>query len=225
MTESAVKTNKSSRTYDAARTREIILDAAEEIFAESGYSAARIDAIAKASGYNKSLIYQYFGDKLGLYTEVVKRADRAGDEATALAVVELLKDNALTSDAVKFRGYLEAATRQIFSFLQEHPRYRKILYWEAAEDWKTWNQITYRPDDVSQLTRLAELARANGIVRANFDPSLFPLLLLNMATATLQSYTRLEALLGQKEAERLQGVAEEQVVLFVVHGMLEPSLL
>ncbi|MGO4185995.1 TetR/AcrR family transcriptional regulator, partial [Paenibacillus sp. TAF43_2] len=61
------------RTYDAARSKEIILDAAEQLFAEQGYSAARIDAIASEAGYNKSLIYQYFHDKLGLYTEVVKR--------------------------------------------------------------------------------------------------------------------------------------------------------
>jgi AcrR family transcriptional regulator len=37
---------------------------------------ARIDAIAKASGYNSSLILHYFGDKLGLYARAVKRADK-----------------------------------------------------------------------------------------------------------------------------------------------------
>ncbi|HVN16960.1 MAG TPA: helix-turn-helix domain-containing protein, partial [Anaerolineales bacterium] len=61
--------------HDAEGTREIILDAAETVFAEHGFDGARIDAIAKVSGYNKSLIFQYFDDKLGLYAAVIRRAD------------------------------------------------------------------------------------------------------------------------------------------------------
>ncbi|HET8578180.1 MAG TPA: helix-turn-helix domain-containing protein, partial [Methylomirabilota bacterium] len=56
-----------TRTYDAARTREIILDAAEALFAEHGFHGTSVDAIAVRSGYNKSLLFQYFRDKVGLY--------------------------------------------------------------------------------------------------------------------------------------------------------------
>src|SRR2546426_766171 len=65
------------RTHDAEGAREAILTAAEAVFAEHGFDGARIDAIAKSSGYNSSLLFHYFGDKLGLYAEVVKR-ERAG---------------------------------------------------------------------------------------------------------------------------------------------------
>ena len=58
--------------HDAEGAREAILNAGEEVFAEHGFDRARIDAIAKASGYNKSLIFQYFSDKLGLYAAVIR---------------------------------------------------------------------------------------------------------------------------------------------------------
>lgn len=214
-----------SRTYDAARTKETILNAAEEAFAELGYSAARIDAIAKASGYNKSMIYQYFGDKLGLYTEVVKRADQIGDRATGRIVAELLDDDELARDAVKFKTFLATITLSTYEFLLEHPRYRKILFWEAAEEWKTWNQITYRPDDLTQLHELAKAAKSNGILRKDFDPVLFPILVMNVTMAVIQSFSRYGALLGETDSGQRQQEIMEQVVQFVVHGMIEPSKL
>lgn len=216
---------KRSRTYDAARTKAIILDAAEEAFAELGYSAARIDAIAKTSGYNKSLIYQYFGDKLGLYTEVIKRADQVGDQETGKLVANLLGDAALASDAVKFKSFLETITRAMYEFLSEHPRYRKILFWEAAEEWKTWNEIAYRPDDWTPFYELAQAAKRNGILRQDFDPLLFPIVVLNVTTAAMQSFSRFESMLGIADSPNKRKEMMEQLVQFVVHGIMEPSLL
>ena len=67
--------SRRGRAHDAQGAREAILNAAEEVFAEHGFDGARIDAIAAKAGYNKSLIFQYFDDKLGLYAHVVRRAD------------------------------------------------------------------------------------------------------------------------------------------------------
>src|SRR5512142_3213380 len=78
------------RARDAEGTREAILDAGEQVFAEHGFDGARIDAIAKASGYNKSLIFQYFGDKLGLYAAVIRRADDQTRETQNRALEELI---------------------------------------------------------------------------------------------------------------------------------------
>jgi TetR/AcrR family transcriptional regulator len=54
-------------------TRTVILNAAEHIFAERGLAGARIDAIARAAGVNKALIYYYFKGKDALYLAVVER--------------------------------------------------------------------------------------------------------------------------------------------------------
>lgn len=64
------------RVYDAQSTREAILSAAETLFAERGFDGTSMDAIASQAGYNKSLLFQYFGDKLGLYSQILKHSDR-----------------------------------------------------------------------------------------------------------------------------------------------------
>src|SRR6266851_9743041 len=105
---------KPGRTRDADRTRQVILDAAEAVFAEHGFDGARFDAIAQASGYNRSLIGQYFGDKLGLYTEVNKRIDRDINELGARVLAPLLEDETIASDAHRFRAFLETAIGALF---------------------------------------------------------------------------------------------------------------
>ncbi|WP_257890446.1 TetR/AcrR family transcriptional regulator [Rhodococcus sp. USK10] len=54
-------------------TRQIILEAAIDEFVAAGFAGARIDRIAKASGFNKQLIYRHFGNKRGLYEEAFEQ--------------------------------------------------------------------------------------------------------------------------------------------------------
>ena len=55
----------------APTTRERILRAATEEFAEHGFSGARINRIAAAANLNKQLIYHYFDSKDGIYAAVL----------------------------------------------------------------------------------------------------------------------------------------------------------
>jgi AcrR family transcriptional regulator len=64
------------RTRDAARSRAEVLDVAEEVFAEAGYSGARVDEIAARMSTTKRMIYYYFGSKEELYVAVLERAYR-----------------------------------------------------------------------------------------------------------------------------------------------------
>lgn len=48
-----------------------ILDTAAEVFAELGFSGARMDEIADRTGVNKATIYYHIGDKKTLYTRVL----------------------------------------------------------------------------------------------------------------------------------------------------------
>ncbi|MEH7876188.1 TetR family transcriptional regulator [Rhizobium laguerreae] len=59
---------------DPERTREAILQAAMGEIVAHGLGGARIDKIAERSGSNKRMIYHYFGDKEGLYVEVLDHA-------------------------------------------------------------------------------------------------------------------------------------------------------
>jgi AcrR family transcriptional regulator len=61
---------------DAERTRAELLAVATEVFAESGYSGARVDLIAERTRTTKRMIYYYFGGKEGLYMAVLDNAYR-----------------------------------------------------------------------------------------------------------------------------------------------------
>src|SRR5215468_1334522 len=89
------------------KTREAILTAAETVFAEHGFDGARVDTIAEVSGYNKTLIFRYFDDKLGLYTEVIKRADQEVSDLLAHVFAPLLEDETIATDAHRFRAFLK----------------------------------------------------------------------------------------------------------------------
>ena len=59
---------------DAERTRAELLAVATEVFAESGFSGARVDLIAERTRTTKRMIYYYFGSKEGLYMAVLENA-------------------------------------------------------------------------------------------------------------------------------------------------------
>jgi AcrR family transcriptional regulator len=55
------------------RTRSLLLDAAEEVFAEKGFTPASLDDIARTAGYTKGAIYKHFTTKEDLFLAVSDR--------------------------------------------------------------------------------------------------------------------------------------------------------
>ena len=58
---------RTAKLRPAPSTRDAILQAAIQEFAGEGIAGARTDAIARAAGVNKALLYYYFKDKETLY--------------------------------------------------------------------------------------------------------------------------------------------------------------
>ncbi|OBB13366.1 TetR family transcriptional regulator [Mycobacteriaceae bacterium 1482268.1] len=54
-------------------TRSLLLDAAEGVFAEKGFTPATLDDIANAAGYTKGAIYKHFATKEDLFLAVSDR--------------------------------------------------------------------------------------------------------------------------------------------------------
>jgi AcrR family transcriptional regulator len=66
---------------DAERTRADLIEVATAVFAEQGYSGARVDEIAERTRTTKRMIYYYFGGKEQLYLAVLENAYRGIREA------------------------------------------------------------------------------------------------------------------------------------------------
>lgn len=186
MSESGGSGSRRGRVHDAKAAREAILNAAEAVFAEHGFSGARIDVIAAESSYNKSLLFQYFGDKLGLYTEVIKRADKEMNAMQAHMLAPLLEDETIASNAYTFKAFLETIVTAVFDYLVERPRFVRILLWEMAEGWQTYARIAPQmaPDDLELFERLFQKAHDAGLLRSDFAAAIQ----LSLCLQICQSY-------------------------------------
>lgn len=69
------------KSRDAATTKAELLRVATEVFAESGYSGARVDEIAARTKTTKRMIYYYFGSKENIYKAVLEHAYQGIREA------------------------------------------------------------------------------------------------------------------------------------------------
>lgn len=105
------------RTARGTRTRAKLLEAAEKVFAELGYSEASIVRITEAAGVAQGTFYLYFASKLEIFEELVedlnRRVRHAMTEASAGAVTRI------ESERAGFRGF--------FEFTAEHPALYRIV--------------------------------------------------------------------------------------------------
>jgi TetR/AcrR family transcriptional regulator len=213
------------RAHDAEGAREAILNAAETVFAEHGFDGARIDVIAKASGYNSSLLFHYFGDKLGLYIEVVKRADREMTELQVRVLAPLLEDETIASNVHAFKALLEIIVTALFDYLIAHPRFMRMLLWEQAEGWQTFSRTVsqFDTEDAEQFEALFRKARSAGLLRSDFVPMIQLSMVLQICLTYLTFIPLYQMVLPPGEdlfSAAALARAREYLVAFVVHGMM-----
>jgi AcrR family transcriptional regulator len=88
------------RRRDREATKEALMAAAVEVFAEHGYDAATTRAVARAAGVNEQLIQRYFGGKAGLLLAIIQRFGEQERGCCALPPP-------CTSVEEEIRGFLE----------------------------------------------------------------------------------------------------------------------
>ena len=216
--------SRRGRVHNAEGAREAILNAAEVVFAEHGFDGARVDAIAETAGYNKSLLFQYYDDKLGLYSAVIRRTDEETRELQARLLAPLLEDETIASDAHRFRTFFKTAIGALFDFLVAHPRLMRMIIWEQAEGWQTFAKIVsqFDTEDLDQMRTIFDKARSAGLLRSDFDPVIQLVVAEQMCWSYLTSLPMYQMILPGEDVSSAAALARarEHLVEFVVAGML-----
>lgn len=219
--------SRGGKTRDAHRTRAAILDAAEAVFAEQGFDGARIEAIANASGYNNGLIFRYFGDKLGLYTEVLKSTDREMAELLGRVFAPLLEDETIASDAQQWRHFLTLTFGAFFDYMVDHPRAMRIFNWEQAAGWQTFIKVAaqFEPDDLTRLEAVFARARRAGLLRPDLDVVVMVMLVEQICWSSPTALPLYQSLFAGREFSSANALAHvrKQVIAFLVAGVISDA--
>ncbi len=133
-----VKQKKTTDTRDRAASERALVAAAAEVLAAEGFPGFGVNAVARAAGLDKQLIYRYFGGVEGLIAAV-------GEEVAARLKHRLAPLAALGAA----KSYGEMAERMALGLLQtlrDDRLLQRIAAWEIA--------------DASPLVRTLTLARS-----------------------------------------------------------------
>jgi AcrR family transcriptional regulator len=106
-------------------SRERLRQAAIAVFAESGYEAASIRAICQRAGLNVAMVRYHFGDKRGLYDEVIRYVADADARARILTQVS---QNAVNPEDALRRSIHAVFTRLIQQNAESNLHLRLMLH-------------------------------------------------------------------------------------------------
>ena len=145
-----------SRTLKKERTQRKILDAAIEVFAESGFDAASMGTIANQAGVKKALVQYHFETKEKLWQAAIDALWLQLDEM----VVTLPRfEQGQTPEQEK--EFLRESLRHIIRFARKHPAWVGIMFREASSpgprlDWLIENHLRKNIVDSMQFVELAQ---------------------------------------------------------------------
>src|ERR1700681_3747621 len=194
------KVGRIIRERDAEVAREAILEAAEEVFAREGFAGARIESIGAEAGYNKSLIFHYFGDKEGLYQAIMVRLKKRMMDGYLgpLTAFAQCSDEMSTS---RLRIFLELSVDRYLVFLSQNPRNLRIMSWEAAGVWHTFlgnmKELEEHRACMIRLGSFLRRAQEAGIINPKLNTRFVFVSILNLCVMYLLNLPRYEWFLGE----------------------------
>lgn len=97
-------------------SKQKILLAAEDEFAEQGFAGARTQEIARKAGVNKALIHYYYKDKSSLYQAVM--------DEMMFDLIRISQD--VAKRKLTGKALVEALVSDFFDFAARHPHFAKL---------------------------------------------------------------------------------------------------
>jgi AcrR family transcriptional regulator len=124
-------------TRDVAATRRRLLDAARQLFTEHAFDDVTVRDICRAAGVNLALVNYHFGDKLGLYVEVMNEAIDAIRQFNALAMTAPAESTAED----RLRQFVRAFLQRIFEHQDRDAWVHKLIQQELNRPTDAANRI------------------------------------------------------------------------------------
>jgi len=171
-------------------TRDSILDAAEEIFVNKGFSGSSMKSIAEKAAVAKSLLYHYFASKRELWDEVIQ--GRISNARLPERMIEMVSSIA--------QGDLKAIRTQknhttYFEFLKDNPQFVRMLAWLNAEQ-SMWMCPPHemRQEVIDKLKQVQE----KGVFRDDIDPRMFVICFMSICEMWFMSRNKISAWFGEE---------------------------
>jgi AcrR family transcriptional regulator len=189
-------------------TRQRILQAAAEIFAEKGFTRATTKTIADAAGVNEVTLFRHFGNKRNLLSEMIQ-------QNSALPDLSAFIENQLTGD---YRQDLIRFGTVFFNAITQRKEALRLMLCEAKELPEVREVVVQVPDQLRlMIANYFEEKMDQGLVR-EINPELMAQGFLGM----FFSYGIAREMLGSQIAP---GVPQEaliaQFVDIFVNGTLQ----
>lgn len=125
-------------TDATSQTRERLIEAAGQLFAEHGFKKVTVREIVALAHANVAAVNYHFGDKLGLYREVVEEGIRAQEATT--------RDSKAAGEGLPAEERLRRFIRIFIGRAAKHPRpwIRGIIFREMADPTPVLDEIIER---------------------------------------------------------------------------------
>ena len=197
-------------TQERSRRRlTAIVDAAAEIFAESGYEAATMEAIAKRADTSIGSVYQFFPNKLAVFRAMAQRCIAR----TRDTFVEVLGDDPVS------RPWEELADGMIDAFA--------VMVRQDAGSRALWRNLSlyseYAKDDDAMIRTFVDSA---ALIIAAHGHDLKPAEANRVATAAVHAVNGMLIALIRESPQRSQALLEEAKVMIrsYLANYLAPTL-
>ncbi len=180
--------------------RGAILDAAQHVFAESGFHTSTMDAVAEAAGVAKGTIYLYFKSKDELLTELMD--DRTG------RLTQMLTEAVTTASGVHAK--LRALIRAHFDFYAQEKEFMLLLSRQLGLlSPELGRRVVEGTAFLTSLTQsIVEEGMSSGLVSDDFDPAKLTYALLGMVHAVAYQW------LASGMVSDSRGVTDQAYTLF-----------
>ncbi len=153
-------------------TADKILNAAEDLFIDKGFSSTSINDIANKAKIHKSLIYHHYQNKEGLWKSVKRRLLQT-HMGTDLTETNFPKES--------FKKFLQSFVTMRFDFYDQNPSIARLISWQRLEKEKEELE-GIKEQKFSILVPHIKEFQQRGEIRQNLDPEMVEYLIMSISS-------------------------------------------